>query len=145
MDKLLRVRVLGVFQYLIGQALLHHTAIAHDHHTVSQGTDDAQVVRDKNHSNGAQALDALERIEHSGLDRNIQPGGGFIEKEQFRLQGDGLRQLDALLHAAGKHTGRVVNAVYREFRGLQAGVAFGERAVVLAAAAVLSMQWRGLM
>ena len=77
---------------LVGQALFHHFAMAHDHDPVGHGADDAEVVADQNHRDPAVALQTLERIEHQRLDGNVEAGGGLVQQQQRRFERNGERR-----------------------------------------------------
>ncbi len=65
----------------------------------------------RHQDDGVFLLQFLQRCLHfAGRDR-VQAGGGLVEQDDLRLQGQDARQAQALLLPAGKGDGRVVQAV----------------------------------
>ena len=110
------VRVLGVGEDFEHGAVLDFFAAVHHEHVVGDFGDDAEVVRDEDDGHAAVVAQLAEDFEDLGLDGDVEGGGRFVGDEQLRVAGEGHRDHDALLLAAG-HLVRV---------GIDALLGFGD-------------------
>ena len=91
--------MLRVVEDFAAWTLFDDLAGVHDANAIAQRTNDAEVV--SNHQHGCVGLFAqhAHEIEHFGLDRCIETGGGFVEHQQLWIASQGHRDNHALLHA----------------------------------------------
>ena len=74
----------------------------HHRDPVGYAGDDAEVVRDQDHSGAALSADFAQQIENLRLHRNVQRRGRLIRQQQSRRACDRHRDDHALAHPAGK-------------------------------------------
>ena len=109
------VRVLGIARRFRARGVLDFFAAVHDEHVVGDFGDDAEVVRDEDDRHAAVVAELAEDFEDLGLDRDVEGGGRFVGDEKLRVAGEGHRDHDALLLAAG-HLVRIgVDALFGVF------------------------------
>ena len=74
----------------------------HDQHPVGRVQDQAEVVADQHGGEADLALQVLDRLDNRLLHQDIKRGGGLIEDDQPRVEGERQADGDALPHAAGE-------------------------------------------
>jgi hypothetical protein len=72
----------------------------HDHHTVSDTSNDAEVVGDEKDSSLRSMLYLLQKLQDLGLHRDIQRRCGLIRDEDSGITGERHGNHDALPHPA---------------------------------------------
>ena len=97
-------------QHCGGRPGFHHAPAVHDGDAIGQPRDHADVVADEHHGHAEARLQIVEQVDDARLDGGIQPGGGLVGDQHFRLGGQRHGDHGALAHAAGKPVGMVVKA-----------------------------------
>ncbi len=80
------------------RALLDQTAGVQHADALAHLRDHGQVVADEQHARPEPGPKPGDQVEHLGLDRRVQPGGGLVQDQQLRLGRERHRDHDALLH-----------------------------------------------
>ncbi len=80
------------------RALLDQTAGVQHADALAHLRDHGQVVADEQHARPEPGPQPGDQVEHLGLDRRVQPGGGLVQDQQLRLGRERHRDHDALLH-----------------------------------------------
>jgi hypothetical protein len=89
-----------VREYLVRRPGFDDPSGVHDRHAIGHSSDDAEVVRNQDHSGPALTRDAPQQIQNLRLHRYVERGGGFIRQQQARTAGDRHGDYHALAHAA---------------------------------------------
>ena len=97
-----RVRVARILEHRLDRAFLDEPAGVEHADAVAHLRDHAEVVADEEHGRVELGLELRDEVEHLGLDRRVEAGGGLVEDQQRRVLGERHRDHDALLHAAGE-------------------------------------------
>ena len=117
----------------------HHPAVGDHRYPVADRIQRVQVVGDQEHGQPQRFLQRLDQAVERGADR-VEPGGGFVQEQQRRIQRQRPGQAGALAHAAGQLRRQLVDRV-----GGQAGqFHFQQRQFVVPALgqfAVVFLQW----
>ena len=85
-------------------------------HAVADFLDDAEIVAHQQQRQAAPGAQLFQEVEDLRLHGDVERRGGFVEQQQFGLGGQGGRDHDALLHAAGKLVR--IGAHHRGARGM---------------------------
>jgi hypothetical protein len=83
-DERASVGVLGVFQYLFGQAFLDDSASEHDCNAICDAVDDAEIVRHQDDGHLELLLELFHLLDDLRLDGDIERGGRLVGDEQNR-------------------------------------------------------------
>ena len=86
-----------------------HGAVPEDQGFIGQAAGLGQAVGHGNH--GVAVFQGQEEFLHLEGGAEVQGGGGFVQQEDFRFQGQEAGQAEALLLAAGEGVGRGLQAV----------------------------------
>ena len=107
----LGVGVDGVVDDLVGGSELDDLAEVHDGDAVADVFYDSEVVSDEEVGEVAFALEVEEEVEDLALDGDVEGGDRFIADDEFRVEGEGAGDADALPLAAGKLKGKAVDGI----------------------------------
>jgi hypothetical protein len=94
--------VARIAEDVTGDTFLHEPPRIEDADALAHLRDHRQVVADEEDARAELLAERGDEVEHLGLDRRVEPGRGLVEDEQRRVLGEGHRDDDALLHAAGE-------------------------------------------
>ena len=94
------VRVARILEDRLDGSLLDEAARVEDADPGTHLRDHAEVVADEEHGRVEFSLEPCYEIEHLGLYRRVEPGGGLVEDEKRGVLGQCHRDHDALLHSA---------------------------------------------
>src|SRR5450759_5132478 len=94
------VRVARMSVDLIDGGQLRHHAQVHDPDPVADVLDDGQVVGDEEIGQPQLLLEVVEEVQDLALDRDIERRDRFVEDHEFRVEGEGTGDADALALAA---------------------------------------------
>jgi hypothetical protein len=108
--------MLRVFHDLVRQTRFDNAAVAHNHCPLAEQADHSEVVGNDDHGEVKFMLQSPDEIENLCLDGQVEAGGDFIEEEDLRIVGQGLGDLDPLLHAAAEIPWRFVHPADGDFR-----------------------------
>ena len=97
-----RVGVPRVGEDLARRALLDEAPGVEHADALAEAHDQAEVVRDQQDGGVDAAAQLLDEVEDLGLHRGVEAGGGLVEDEQLRVDGQRHGDDDALLLAAGE-------------------------------------------
>ena len=86
-------------------ALFDGSAVAEDDQVVGDARDGGEVVGDHDGGEAALFAEALDEREQQQLGGRVERAGGFVEDQQSGPVGDGAREGEALLLAAGELVG----------------------------------------
>jgi hypothetical protein len=106
------VGMFGTLQNFVGGSEFDDLARIHDCDLIGDFCDEAQVVRDQEDRHAQAIFQIAQEVEDLRLDRDVERGGGFVGHEKFGFRGEGHRDHDALLHAAGKLVRIIVEASF---------------------------------
>ena len=85
-----------------GRLLLDDAAGIHHQDAVGEVEDRADVVADEEHREALLRLEPAHVLEDRVLHDDVEAGGRLVEEDELRVEGQGQREVDALLHAAGE-------------------------------------------
>lgn len=94
-----------------GRADLAEAAGEHDYDAIGEAEGFIAVVGDEDGSDAGVADDGGEVIDESGAGGGVEGGEGLVEEQQFRLQGEGASEGDALGLAAREIAGVAIGEV----------------------------------
>ena len=77
--------MLGVVEDSSGGAAFHHHPMVEYHRFIGELAYDGQVVADHEIGDAGLVADVGEQVQHLGLDRDVEGGGGFVEDEHGGL------------------------------------------------------------
>ena len=100
-----RVRVPRVGEDVARRALLDEAPGVEHADALAEAPHQAEVVRDQQDGRVDAPAQLLDQVEDLGLDRGVEAGGGLVEDEQARVDGQRHGDDDALLLAAGELEG----------------------------------------
>ena len=109
----------GVLVQLVGAGQLHHVAQVHHGDAVGDVLDDVQIVGDEQVGQAQLLLQIVKQVDNLGLDGHVQGGDGLVADDEFRLDGQGPGNADALALAAGELVGEAVGVLPVEAHHLQ--------------------------
>ena len=102
LDELARVGMRGCPEKLVRRPALDDTPGVHDRDTVGDERDDGEVVADVERGDAVRLAELAYRLEHVRLGRHVEPGRRLVEDDHARPAGEGHRESDPLLLAAGE-------------------------------------------
>src|SRR3984957_16403482 len=79
-----------------------HSALAHDHHPLTDRANNRKVMTDEGERQTHFARQLLEEAQHLRLRRNVEPGDDLVGENEIRSQHHGARDADTLTLSAGK-------------------------------------------
>ena len=88
-----------------GGAFFDDAAEVHDGGAVGEPADDGQVVGDEQVGDAEVLAELFEQFEDLVLGGDVEGGDGLVEDDQFRVEGDGAGDGDALALPAGELVG----------------------------------------
>ena len=94
-----------------------HPPLGEYRHAVGRVPEQVQVVRNHHHRQALLLAQLQYQFVHAVGAFRVQPGGGFVQKQQFRVQGQRTRQRGAFEHSAAQAAG-----VLPGYFGLQAAL-----------------------
>src|ERR1700733_6977282 len=74
-------------EYLVAGSLLHYLALFHHRDVIAHVPYYAQVVRDEYVGQVEAFAEVLEQGQHLSLDRDVQKGGGLVQHDGLRVEG----------------------------------------------------------
>ena len=86
---------------LLDRPYLAHPPLIQYDHTIGDGANNCQIVRDEEVGHAPIGLEFGQQFQDGSLNRNIERGGHFVTQHQFRLGGKGTRDGNPLFFAAG--------------------------------------------
>ncbi len=90
---------------------LHDAAVAHDRDPVAEAQRLGQVVGDEDHRLARLVLQADHLVLHVAADQRVERAERLVVEHHLRVDGEGAREPDALLHAAGELVRELVRGV----------------------------------
>jgi hypothetical protein len=83
-----RVRVRRVGIHFLHAAHFNDSAEVHDRDLISDVPDDGQIVRDEQIGDAELTLQTGQKVDHLGLDRDVERAHWFIANDQIRADSD---------------------------------------------------------
>ena len=102
---------------LLRRRELDDLAVAHDRDPVAEAQRLGQVVGDEEHRLARLVLEADHLVLHVAPDQRVERAEGLVVEHHLRVDGEGARQADPLLHAARELVRELVRASPRARRG----------------------------
>ena len=96
---------------LLRRPELHDRAVAHDRDPVAEAKRLRQVVRDEEHRLARLELEPADLVLHVAADQRIEGAEGLVVEHHLRIDREGPREPDALLHPARELIGELVAGV----------------------------------
>ena len=106
----MRVRVLRIVEHLVRQPGLDHFATLHDHQPMRKQARDADIVRHDQHRQMQCGRQRAQQIEQARLHRDVETGCRLVHEDEAWTGDEITRDLQTLLHAAGKSRWRIIDA-----------------------------------
>ena len=107
---------MGSGEYIIYRALLHHSALFHNCHPVTDGFNHGHLMGDQDDGQVQLAVQVLQQLQDGLGGVRVQRGGGFIGKQDLGLVCQGAGDSHALLLAAGQLAGIGVHLVSQVYQ-----------------------------
>src|SRR6266540_1183017 len=99
---------MGAFPDLVGRADQEDLALAHDGDAFRNSKSQIPIMRDDDGSDFDALVQLIYFLGNQDRHQRVEFAGGFIVKNQLRLNYQGARDGDAFFHAAGKVAGETV-------------------------------------
>ena len=107
-EELLRIRMLGREDDLVGAAGLDVLTTVGDDDAVAEVAGEGDVVGDEDHSQRLLRLEPLQQVHHLGLDAHVEGRRGLVEDHDAGRHDQGGGDADPLLHPAAELVGVAV-------------------------------------
>ena len=98
--------MLGVVEDPRGGAAFDHHPVVEYHRFIGELAYDGQVVADHDVGDAGLVADVGEQVQHLGLDRYVEGGGGFVKDQHGGLRREGAGDRHPLPLAAGQRPGQ---------------------------------------